>query len=72
MDEYSLDGIKKKPLPILGYVSWALKREHLRDMVMEYRTKALEDDLDHLILVSKEYLQAANTSARNRKTNERE
>lgn len=63
-DKYSLIGVDGNAFSVMGYVSRALKREKLRDLVDEYRKKATSSDYDNLLCVSIEYLDKANEKAR--------
>lgn len=63
MDKYSLVGVDGNAYFIMGYVSKALKREGLSDLVDKYIEEATSSDYHHLVFVSCEYIDMANRKA---------
>ncbi len=65
MDEekYSLVGIDGNAFYVMGYVSKALKREGLSNLVDEYQKDAKSSDYNHLLVVSMKYIDMANKAA---------
>ena len=65
MDEekYSLVGIDGNAFYVMGYVSKALKREGLSNLVDEYQKDAKSSDYNHLLIVSMKYIDMANKAA---------
>ena len=65
MDEekYSLVGIDGNAFYVMGYVSKALKREGLSNLVDEYLKDAKSSDYNHLLVVSMKYIDKANKAA---------
>ena len=63
MDKYSLIGVDGNAYFIMGYVSKALKREGLSDLVDKYIKEATSSDYHHLVFVSCEYIDMANRKA---------
>lgn len=61
--KYSLVGINGNEYTIMAYVYEALRDEGLNNLVEEYLKKATSDDYDHLLVVSREYLDKANEKA---------
>ena len=61
MEKYSLVGIDGNAYNIMGYVSYALKREGFKKEIKKYCEEAMKSDYDNLIQVSMQYLDKINS-----------
>ena len=61
--KYSFVGVDGNAFSVMGYVQDALKSEGLEKLVPEYLEKAKSSDYNHLLCVSMDYVEKANSAA---------
>ena len=63
MIPFSLVGVDGNAFAIMGYVTRALSRTGLRDLIPEYQSEATSGNYYKLLAVSQDYIDKANRAA---------